>query len=157
MSNKETTRIREEKKHSKKWKKLMALMLCISLSCIGTITCLAEETGETENTAPNYSDEQIIEEAKRLLENEDYEAAIKLLQEEAEKGNAEAQNELGKCYVFGTGVEQSDEEAFKYFRMAADQGNAKGQNNVANYYAAGKVVDQDYSKAIELDPNYARA
>ena len=26
------------------WKKLMVLMFCISLCCIGVVTCLAEET-----------------------------------------------------------------------------------------------------------------
>lgn len=128
------------------WKKLTVLMLCISLSCAGVVTCLAEST--TEESADEAS--SLLEEAKAFLENEDYDAAIPILEEAARQGSAEAQNELGKCYTFGTGVEQSDEEAFKYFQMAADQGYAKSLNNVANYYATGNVVDQDDAKAFEF-------
>jgi TPR repeat protein len=115
--------------------------ICLFLLCLvlAAFPVLAEEAGEAE---------VLIEQAKNLLTAEDYEAAISILQKEAEKGNAEAQNELGKCYANGTGVEQNDEEAFKYFQMAADQGYAKSLYNVGVYYENGLGVDQDDTKAV---------
>lgn len=76
--------------------------------------------------------------------------AVSLLREAAEQGDADAQNELGKCYASGSGVEQSYEEAARYYRMAADQGFAKSQFNLANLYLYGLGVEQDYDKANAL-------
>ena len=67
----------------------------------------------------------------------------------ADDGNAEAQNELGKCYAMGIGVAQDDKEAVRYFRMAADQGLAKSQYNLGNDYLYGVGVEQDTEKAAE--------
>ena len=51
------------------------------------------------------------DQARALLDAGDYEAAIPLLREAAEKGDADSQNELAKCYLRGTGVEENAEEA----------------------------------------------
>lgn len=67
----------------------------------------------------------------------------------ADDGNAEAQNELGKCYAMGIGVVQDDKEAVRYFRLAADQGFAKSQYNLGNDYLYGVGVEQDTEKALE--------
>ena len=61
-------------------------MLCISLSCAGVVTCLVEST--TEESADEAS--SLLEEAKAFLENEDYDAAIPILEEAARQGSAEA-------------------------------------------------------------------
>ena len=45
----------------------------------------------------------------------------------AEKGDAPAQNALGRCYAKGRGVPQSWEEAVYWYRKAAAQGSAKAQ------------------------------
>lgn len=42
----------------------------------------------------------------------------------AEQGNAEAQNNLGNCYLNGKGVEIELPRAVKYYQMAAEQGYA---------------------------------
>ena len=47
---------------------------------------------------------------------------IKQLQKAAEQGDAEAQNNLGRCYVKGDGVEKDEKEAAEWLRKAADQG-----------------------------------
>ena len=76
--------------------------------------------------------------------------AVSLLREAAEQGDADAQNELGKCYASGSGVEQSYEEAARYYRMAADQGFAKSQYNLATLYLYGLGVERDCNKANAL-------
>src|ERR1019366_3953311 len=46
----------------------------------------------------------------------------------AERGDAQAQSNLGLCYAQGRGVAKDDVEAVKWFRMAAEQDYAKAQN-----------------------------
>jgi TPR repeat protein len=41
----------------------------------------------------------------------------------AEQGHAEAQNNLGRCYLNGVGVQKSYAEARKWFGLAAAQDN----------------------------------
>lgn len=50
-----------------------------------------------------------------------------LLQEQAKKGNAEAQEELGRCFYYGHKVEKDHHQAAEWFRKAAEQGNMKAQ------------------------------
>ena len=40
---------------------------------------------------------------------------------------ADAQYELGTCYEFGKGVEQSYEQAIRWYRKAAEQGHANAK------------------------------
>lgn len=68
----------------------------------------------------------------------------------AELGNAEAQNELGNCYLYGTGVTRNDGEAAKWYKKASDQGFAPAQNNYANCCELGRGVKQDLPEAANL-------
>ena len=58
----------------------------------------------------------------------------------AEQGDAEAQNNLGKCYRDGIGVSQDYAEAAKWFQRSAEQGNADAQNNLGARYHTGTGV-----------------
>jgi TPR repeat protein len=58
----------------------------------------------------------------------------------AERGFAEAQNNLGLMYVLGRGVPQDDAEAVKWFRRAAEQGYAPAQNNLGQMRRQGRGV-----------------
>ncbi len=62
----------------------------------------------------------------------------------ADKGNAEAQCNLGSMYVKGHGVPQDYNKASMGDEMAAGKGNAKAQFNMGELYASGKGVPQDY-------------
>ena len=77
----------------------------------------------------------------------DYEKAAKLYRPLAEKGNAEAQYNLGVMYRAGRGVPQDFKEARKWYQLAAEQGNALALFNLGWMYAGGKGVPQDYVKA----------
>ena len=69
------------------------------------------------------------------------------LQTNAEKGNAEAQFELGFCYYSGDGVLQDLEKGVYWFQKAADQGQKKAQFMLSISYYSGKGVLQDLEKA----------
>ncbi len=67
----------------------------------------------------------------------------------AEKGDAEAQCGVGKCYGDGLGVARDEAEAVKWFRKAAEQGNAPAQCNLGLCYFHGKGVDYDGVEAVK--------
>ena len=58
----------------------------------------------------------------------------------AERGFAEAQNNLGLMCALGRGVSQDDAEAVKWFRKAAEQGYAPAQYNLGEMRRQGRGV-----------------
>ncbi len=65
----------------------------------------------------------------------------------AEKGDANAQSNLGGCYYHGRGVEKDYAEAVKWFRKAAEQNFAEAQYNLGFCYYHGEGVEKDYAEA----------
>src|SRR3989344_4931560 len=78
-----------------------------------------------------------------------YPDAILWLGKAAEKGNANAQYNLGGMYANGRGVARDDAEAVKWYRKAAEHGYAQGQNNLGAMYANGRGVARDDAEAVK--------
>ncbi len=70
--------------------------------------------------------------------------AIKIL---ADRGDAEAQCNLGTIYQNGQNTTRDDVEAVKWYRRAAQQGNSEAQFNLGDMYANGDGVQQDAVEA----------
>ena len=51
----------------------------------------------------------------------------------SQTGDAEAQNNLGACYLDGEGVPYNAREAVKWYEKAANQGHAEAKKRLANY------------------------
>lgn len=68
-------------------------------------------------------------------QREDYEKAYEWNKYLAEKGDTEAQYNLGLLYEKGMGVPQDDIEAVKWYWKAADQGDALAQHRLGIRYA----------------------
>lgn len=69
--------------------------------------------------------------------------------QQANAGDANAQNSLGLLYAKGADVTEDDNEAVRWFRKAADQGNADAQNNLGWMYANGRGgVTKDEAEAV---------
>ncbi|MBF0341408.1 MAG: sel1 repeat family protein [Magnetococcales bacterium] len=66
---------------------------------------------------------------------------------QAEKGDVQAQLQLGKAYHEGRGVGIDYREALRWYRLAAAQGSAEAQNGVGTLYDNGKGVPRDYREA----------
>src|SRR5947207_3839685 len=66
----------------------------------------------------------------------------------ADKGDAEAQLQLGLFYTEGTGVAPDLRKAFKWHRKAAEQGLARAQYQVGLDYASGEGVKADRAEAV---------
>lgn len=73
--------------------------------------------------------------------------SFEAFREAAQKGNAEAQFQLGLMYHQGKGAPQDFAAAAEWYRKAAEQGIARAQNNLAVLYAQGQGVPQDLVEA----------
>ena len=74
--------------------------------------------------------------------------AVRQLKLAADRGDTEAQLNLGKMYEEGRGGLPVDpEEAARFFKLSADQGNAAAQVRLAGRYETGIGVPKDLQKA----------
>ncbi len=73
----------------------------------------------------------------------------KELRAKAERGDANAQFNLGAAYWFGEGVAENQHEAIQWFRKAAEQGLAKAQNNLGVAYWNGEGIAKDQHEAVQ--------
>ena len=73
---------------------------------------------------------------------------IGLLQKEAEQGDAQAQFDLGCCYLDGEGVPQDHAKAYLWTLLAALQGHPIAQNNIGYMYEKGICVEPNQEQAI---------
>ena len=58
----------------------------------------------------------------------------------AERGDADAQYNLGMMYADGRGVPQDDTTAVEWFQKAAEQGHALAQKNLGVVYEQGRAA-----------------
>ena len=99
--------------------------------------------------------EKLLQKGRTAYKAEDFEAAAEFFRKAAERGNVNAQCNLGICYDKGIGVEQDSVEAAKWFRKAAEQGDAEAQCNLGRFYDYGIGVGQDSVEAVKWpEPQY---
>ena len=84
------------------------------------------------------------------------------LLEAANRGQLDAQTNLGFMYDTGKGVTQSNRQAVNWYRKAAEQGHATAQTNLGFMYENGKGVTQSNRQAVNwyrkaAEQGYARA
>ena len=103
----------------------------------------AELAGLTDASERFYAEER-AREAEMSRERERFAALLA----KAEQGDAEAQNEVGLCYINGQGVERDDTQAEEWFRKAAEQWNTDAQDNLGVCYTNGWGVTRDDTRAV---------
>src|SRR5579864_3795 len=69
------------------------------------------------------------------------------VRQQAERGDANAQLELGAAYASGKDDVQNYPEAVKWLTRSAEQGNATAATSLGAFYWAGRGVTQDYVQA----------
>lgn len=74
---------------------------------------------------------------------DDHHFAVRLYQENAEKGNSDAQYKLGLLYLSGNGALQDFTEAAKWLKLAAEQGHASAQYELGLIYRTGYGLATD--------------
>lgn len=78
------------------------------------------------------------------------------LHQAAERGDARAQDELGRVYAEGRGVKIDYSEAARWFRKAADQGDPSGLNHLGEVFEAGQGVPLNHDEAVKYYRAVAR-
>ncbi len=73
--------------------------------------------------------------------------AFSQVKEQADKGSAEAQFQLGAMYASGIGVKRDLTKAARWHRKAAEQGLARAQYQLGLDYASGDGVKSDQEEA----------
>ena len=86
---------------------------------------------------------------QKSAEAETPEKKLADLMKRAERGEAEAQFNLGQMYRKGEGVPMDAAKAVEWFQKAAEQGNADAQSNLGSMYDEGEGVSKDAAKAVE--------
>ena len=84
----------------------------------------------------------------------DYETALGVWVVEAHAGNARAQAEIGRCFIYASGVERDPALALKWLTLAAKAGDPLGQSLLGDYYFNGESGKPEPSIAEEW---YSRA
>ncbi len=74
--------------------------------------------------------------------------AVKELTARAEKGQAQAQYELGRRCAAGQGVPKDEAAALRWFQKAAAQDHAGALVQLGSFYAHGFGVKQDWAESI---------
>lgn len=99
---------------------------------------------------------------KEALHKGDYAGALKEIRPLAQKGDANAQSDLGMMYATGRGVPQNAIEAGKWIRKAAEQGYAEAEYNLGLINIKGLGVPRNNAEALKwfrksADQGYIKA
>jgi len=78
-----------------------------------------------------------IEQARDLMEEGKFEAALAELWPAARSGNADAEELIGVMYALGQGVEKDPVRAFEWYLRSAMKGHPGAQSGVGWYYEVG--------------------
>ena len=90
----------------------------------------------------------------RAYNSGDFATAWRLLREAADRGDAEAQANLGYMYARGQGVATDQHAAFHLYALSAEQGDSEGMNALGYKYQFGTGIAKDIGRAIDW---YCRA
>ncbi|MFZ6743829.1 tetratricopeptide repeat protein [Undibacterium sp. JH2W] len=95
-------------------------------------------------------------------EQGDFTSALASFKAAADKGNADAQFNLGLMFLNGEGVQQDYRQALNWFEQAASKGNVRAQVNIGRMYAKGKGMLSNHGIAASwfkkaADQGYADA
>ena len=97
---------------------------------------------------PVNADTSLYERGKDLIEEKDYEKALKAFELSAKTGDLDALTAVGIMYIVGVGVEQNDVKGLEYIIKAANQSHPKAQYTLGALYYLGIGVSLDYEKAF---------
>jgi TPR repeat protein len=78
----------------------------------------------------------------------DYEAALEVLQDAANKGHVDAQNELADRYSNGRGVRRDPRLAALWWERAGEQGHVNAQWQAACMFSADRGLANDFPRAL---------
>ena len=94
------------------------------------------------------AEEGLYERGIELVEQKDYEKALRAFELGAKTGDLDAMTAVGIMYIAGVGVNQNDAKGFKYIQDAANKSHPKAQYTLGAIYYLGAGIDVDFNKAF---------
>lgn len=91
------------------------------------------------NASVSFAD---LEEAKRLMETNQFTEAYEVLYPFAQAGNADAEELIGVMYAMGLGVEKDDVRAFEWYLRSSLKGHPGAQSGLGWYYEVGRGLTE---------------
>ena len=112
--------------------------------------------------SPVSSEVGLYERGIELIEQKNYEKALKAFELGAKTGDLNAMTALGIMYITGVGVVQNDTKGFNYVQDAANKSHPKAQYTLGAIYYLGAGVNIDFNKAfswisLSADQGYSDA
>ena len=86
--------------------------------------------------------------ARSHMEKGDTAKAVPYLKKAAGFGNTDAMNELGGCYIDGTGVARDYKKGYELYKQSAEAGNLWGMSCIGACYYNGWYVQADKAEAL---------
>ena len=130
--------------------KSLAFILCLLFVQFAYADVFSKEIYDTvreRQKDPSWQ-RNVFTEAYQAAKSGDYETAFRLWKPLADKGNANAQYNIGVMYdETGYGVIQDYREAIRYYTLAANQGHVIAQYNLGWHYYSGEGVSQSHKEA----------
>ncbi len=102
-------------------------------------------------------DDPRLEAARRAVRRKDFVEAVRLWNETARAGSAEAAYRLGVSFRSGAGVERDARRARSWFERAAESGHAEARFALARMLRSGFGAEADRVRALELLGQAARS
>ena len=135
---------------------LRNIIAAVALVCILSFAQMSYAGGTDVPCAAVQEPENPIEQVKlgmKLLEDsvkmpKDQPRAVRLFAMSAEKGNAEGQYQLGRCYGNGWGIKKDYEKAVEWIEKSAEQNCVDAQECLGDCYFTGTGVDKDGKRAF---------
>lgn len=98
---------------------------------------------------PAYLYAASMEEGRAAIKTGEYDKALNIFSEHAEKGNARAQRSIGKMYLDGLGVDKDANKALAWLKKATASGDAISPYFVGSLYFNGVGLAKDNNRAIK--------
>ena len=119
---------------------------------LGTLS-LALVTGATmaqPKSEPKIENAEAMKGATAAMNTMEFKRAIDTLKPLADKGDANAQFNLGAIYANGRGVPANPKEAVRLYRLAVAKGHLGAMNNLAFMLKTGSGTDKNEREALSL-------
>ena len=119
-----------------------ARLAATSLALLSAL-CLAQPKSE-----PKIENAEAMKGATAAMNTMEFKRAIETLKPLADKGDANAQFNLGAIYANGRGVPPDPREAVRLYRLAASKGHLGAMNNLAFMLKTGSGTEKNEREAL---------
>lgn len=132
------------------------LMMCTICGAVISANNSANQQTVKQQSNKNEISTAYLNLSRCYQQKQQYDTAVSILNQGAEKGSADCQNELGLFYENGSYVPEDKNQAFLWFEKSANNSYGVGMYNLGRFYESGICVEKDNKKAIDLYTEAAR-